>query len=538
MKVRLAIAVLLSCLAAGSPSSAQVLKLSVAKKGTSDFTIAADIRGETAMNISSALAEQTGFHIKVADPEVTAVLESQSMDVNLPSSDLGEFVDLIGMACGLRVDIDRDKREIRISHLPSPEDPDSAEYFRTKSLNAVVTAYAGDSSPDNEVEFLLRTARLHVLGGRMAEAYSAYENFTKTYSGHSRYPEATLAAAEAAVKAGLSDKALARVADFIKDLPDHRDLGKALTLGALARLQREDVRGATALFKSVIAKYRERSIPERDGLVAEFYLAELLYRNGDYAEAIKLLQELEWRHSVKNNRDLLDQLWLYLAICRNAMGNKRDALHDLTLAVYTNASPKVRIRTLLLSARLYLEVENPFYALNAARIAVSLEAAGRQLFDALCLQGRALRALFLHEKAQKALLDAVLRSPELLPDGEERRIATTEALREVAEDLFDAGNYREALRTFNSIHDAAVARKQVKNEDFGDELIAEMKYMVARCQKRLGQFKEALDTLDGIASGVGDEQFVKDLRQLRGDCFMNLKMYERAIRVWNEGDQG
>ncbi len=516
--------------------NAQDIKIDVTKRGTSDFFINIEVHQATILDIMAVLATQTEFALDIASPEESRVLEANKIDISRKQIILQELVQLLGMSCGLFMETLGSAQKIAIRALPKADDKDSDEFFREQSLDAVFSAYGGDDNAENEVEFLLRTASLHEAGGKMGQAYNAYERFLTAYGSHERYAEVTLRAAEAAIKANLSEKARVRVDDFLSKEPDHRDTGKALILGAKAKLMTNDLRGALALYKTAIQYAKDRRIDDRDGLIAEFYVAELHHKNGNNEAAIKMLEQIEWSHDARHNRDLLDQVWLYLGICRRASGNKRDAIHDLNLAIFTCKSPKLRIRTLLLSSATYLEVKNPFFALNAARAAVALDAQGRDLFESLVLQGKAYRGLFLHERARSVLLDAVMQSPKLLPDEKERKERTTATMREIGDALFEDSRYQEALLTFQTIFDSATRQKLQNNKDFSDEFIAELRYMIARCQKRLGEFKAALKTLDGITRGVGSEAFLKDLRQLRGDCFMRLEMFEQAIRTWNEGD--
>ncbi|MFT7617200.1 MAG: tetratricopeptide (TPR) repeat protein [Planctomycetota bacterium] len=518
------------------PADAQGIAIDVAKRGTQDFFIDLEANDTSILDILSVVATKTEFTLDFASPDELGIIKANTISVHLKQSDLLELVQLLGMSCGLHLDINGPERKIQIRSLPTPEDENSDDFFRSRSLDAVLNAYGGDPAPENEINLLLRSARLYEAGGELGQAYNAYERFVNDFKAHDRYAEVTLAAAEVAVRGGLEEKALVRVDDFLRVAPGHRDTGKALILGAKARLLRNDLRGAMSLYRTVIRKSREKVIPDRDGLIAEYYLAELHHKSGKDDEAIKLLEEIEWRHDARHNRDLLDQVWLYLGICRKASGNSQDALHDLNLATYVCRSPKLRIRILLLAAETHLELNNYFFALNAAKAAIGIGAEGPQLFDAMALEGRAYRGLYLHGRARQTLLDAVLKSPELLPDDSARQKRTTAAMREIGEALFEDSRFQEALFTYELILESIARQKLLKQNDFSSEFMSELKYMIARCQHGLQQYKEALATLDGISKGIGSQQFLKELRELRGDCFMKLQMYERAIRTWIEGD--
>ena len=105
---------------------------------------------------------------------------------------------------------------------------------------------------------------------------------------------------------------------------------------------------------------------------------------------------------------------------------------------------------------------------------------------------------------------------------EERRATASGLMEEIAAILFDVREWDQARRTFEKISTRPAFAKEAD-------------YMVALCHFRAGRANVALTRLENIP--VDEETLAHRVRRLRGDCYMQLRMYEKAIDAWKRDEE-
>ncbi|MCB9834119.1 MAG: tetratricopeptide repeat protein [Planctomycetes bacterium] len=532
--VERAIVVLL--LAASVTAQTQDLSVKAIQKGSQNFEI--DIRSgsATVADCLAAIASACGLEVQVAKPENAAILSREKVDVELTGTSLESLVELLAMAIGLDGEVELDRRLIVIAESPAEGDDAAAlEHCRSDAITALIAAYGGSEDAQDEVELLLRSARLELAGGEYSQAFDTYQDFLSNFKKHPAVPEATVAAAHAAFEADRHEDLQRIVQEFLGSYPDHPLVGRCQLIAARSRLRTGDLGGGMGLLKGLIRQARERVLPQRDGMLAELLLAETLHERGEDEAAIAGLAEAEIRYDRKLDQDLIRQIRFYMAICRRATGNLRDALHDLEVAAFEVPNDALRVRTLLLYADLLLESGNPLVALTSTRSALTLNPQGETLFRARRLAARAYRRMQLEDEASKEMLALVLDAPKLLPDPELRRRELSQSLREIGEIYLDKGLVHDAVASFKAVINAAEHHAD-ELDPARRELVAECRYLIAVAQARAGRHREAVETLDSITEGISSESLAHEIRRLKGDCYFESGLPEAAMRVWKEGE--
>ena len=424
------------------------IPVTVKKQGSREFLVDVQADRQSSLDVFSAICSKTSFELNVASPEVSQILAAEIIDVNLKDIDLVQLINLLGMSCGLDAAIDEEKLAIRIKKLPPDTDETAHEFYREKAIVAVYNAFGADSEPESEIELLLRTGDLHYAGGKMDQAFEAYRSFVNKFASHERSTEVLIAAARAAYSADRHADVRTMTNKFITTYPSHPNIGEIVVVAAKSLIAEKNLNGAIVLLKNIVRRSRDKKVPERQGLIAEYMLAELHHKSGNDTDAISILEKIEIGHDPRLNADLLRQVRLYFGICRNSQGDYKNAIHDLKLGALECPTPKLRIKSLLLQAEAYLALDDGFNALAATRVASQLKPSGAGIFRARHLQGRAYHLLALPEKARSTLVNVVLESPKLLKDDPDRHEKVSRVVSEIGDILFEQRLYADALASF------------------------------------------------------------------------------------------
>lgn len=528
---RLVFAVLLFC----APAFAQGVEVRAHRLGTVQWEIDVEADQRNALECFSAIAAACDFELDVKSPEISAALATERLDLSLEKAPLEDLIANLAASCGYDGKTLGDEKRIVVSEIPDDDSDDTREYYRQKSLHALLVAFGDSTAPEDEVELLLRTARLQLEGREYSQAFDTFNTFLSEYKEHPEVPEATLGAVHAAYMAGRHEE-VQRVAQwFIGKNPTDPASGRTQVIAARSRIATGDLGGGIALLKDLIRRVRDRELPQREGVIAEIMLAEARHRKGEDEDAIRGLLEAEVRYDRKHDDDVIQQIRFYMAICREATGNTRDALHDLEVAAFEIKDKKLRARTMLFNAQLLLRVDAPFLSLTSARVALMLEPEGRELFEVKRTMARALRRLRLEKEASDEMLAVILDAPKLIPSAEERRREVSATLREIGALYLEQGLFRDAIVSFQTIIAAAEHHKDELGPS-SRELIAECRYLIATAEYRDGKWRNAIATLNAITEGVATEELARDIRRLKGDCYFASGMPEPAMRVWKEGE--
>lgn len=503
---------------------AQSLDLNVTRSGNRNFVVAFKAKRSPAIKIISALAHQSNYKLETSDTEVGKILDTETIDAEVVSTSLKNAVELVASACGLHGSIDANREIIIIRQFPEVTAEGADEFFRVNAQVSLDRALGANK--EREVEYITRSADLDISGGKYEEAYTGLSKLASSQSPPPNLAELLLKSARAALAANKPSNAR-RITDILMEEYDNQiDHGKVYVLAARALIAQGLDINAVRVLEGIVRGGNRHNIDERDRIIAEILLAETHYRLGDFGAAIAVLGQVNYRHTRDLNRDLQDQVSLYMGICRQAQGDHRNAIHDLGLAVYSVPKvpgEKMRIRALILRAESYLETDDALGAKFSCAVAYKLKPEGFDLFRLRQLEGLALRDLYLYDEAIAKLFDVIMESKELIADKALRIKSAAAAIHDLGEILFKLGRYDEAREKF----------RQIRSQQ---EFTSRARYMGALCSYRSGDYKAALSSIQKISYG-NDEEFHDDIRKLKGDCYMKLSLFEKAISAYEEGNK-
>lgn len=495
--------------------------VTVERTGRFNFDVTAAAEKTSASTLLSAIARKTGFELRVPNSATTDQLTATSIEIDVQAMSLDRIIALVAGAADLHADIDFENETIRLRGLPEPSDEEAAEFYRLQALRELLRAFGGAEDPDREVELLWSSAELQIAGKQYRTALDTLSKLVNGHGGHPRAPEACLLAGRCALKAKDADSALGMADKYLNEYFREPGLVKARIIAVQASLLGNNVADAQALLRGIIRDGRGPNVDERDVLISEYLLAELYRKTNELDAALQVLEQVRWRHDSTLNKDLLGQVPLFIGLLHIDQGKLERAVHDLRLAAYTCATAELRGRVLRAQARTFLRLDSPFESLSAIRVALRLDPQGADLIATRRLEARAYRAMFLDVNAIDVLVGLLEKIPTIIPEEMDRDLTAATILEELGAILFEAEDWARARDVFARIRDV---------DGMGPRAVL----MIARAELQSGDPKRALDVLDGMPHGATPAA-LKDATALRGDCYVALKLYERAINVW-KGD--
>ncbi|MEE9391616.1 MAG: hypothetical protein V3W41_03835 [Planctomycetota bacterium] len=502
--------------------------------GAQDFECKVEIRGRSgrivtiktqqtsALEILSALAAGSGYGLRFSSAELTDRIDQIPLDLNLKQISLADMLLPLGGAIGIHAEVDFNEKLIRVVDLPPTSAKNASAFYHARALKAVTDAYADSKS--GELDLLLQSADLHLTAREYGKALEAFAAFFKDKDDeakkHPQAIEACLRAGRCALAINAPEEAWKYYDYFVQNFPRNSRLPDAHLMGAESRVLAGSWAEAIRILRALERAGTKREIDERDALLAEMMLAETYWRIKEYDRALLILDQAKDRHT-HLHADLIGQMPLYAGLCRRAKGEVRKSVYDFRVAAVTCPNNELRRRAVREQADTLLQLDAPFEALAAVRISLQMEPDGPELLKLRLIEAAAFRGLGLNEKALDLLEQTALQLEELSSSIDHRRVSAISLMNAIAEIRFERREFSEAAAFFATI------------EEYSD-LKRHAAFMRARCHFAAGKWAQALAVTDRLGS-VGDDQVLAlEVRQLRGDCFMKLGLFERAIKNYRD----
>ncbi|MEZ6195546.1 MAG: hypothetical protein R3F20_07440 [Planctomycetota bacterium] len=522
---RLALALLLVASTFAS-LRAQDLDYAVRRAGNAGFDVDLVARDQSVLDVIGALARETGLVIKTTDAEITAELDAERIDVAVKSRPLVDVLRDLAEAAAHTVRVDLEARTIHLARIPRDDEEGAYEFYRRQGVAALAEALAAGTG-DDQLEYLLRGAELDLRGGDddVRQGLQKLLRFLDDdhVKRHPEGPEACLRGARAALRVGATAEVWAFYDRFLRNFPEHPAVSQARILAARARLQEGIFIEAIRLLESVRRDGTRGDVPERDALVAELLLAEAYWRAGEPAKARLAVQDLEARHR-RDHQDLLALIPYVEGLCfRDEMDHEKAAL-SFRHAAHRIVQAARRARALRHESEALLAVGRPFQALTSARVAESVGPDGPDAFALARLRAHSYEALDLEDKALEILEDLAGRVDELLPAAARDGAESAALLEEIAAMRLRRGEIDDAMALFGTLAKSPSLARRAR-------------YMVARCLHEKERHAEAVAILDELLARPGEGELELAIRELRGDCFMALRLFERAVENYREDDR-
>jgi tetratricopeptide (TPR) repeat protein len=534
--------------------AAGAFKLEVRRLGRAGWSIDLIARQARLLDVLSTLASQTEHRIETSTPELTASLDGTLIDVHRKRDNLRDLVRDLVESAGLRFELDRKEKTLRIGEIPAPEDELAIEFYRQRGIEALFDAY-GDKKDDADMAVFKRLgAELDLAGPKLQDLRAAVvkilewldnDNFHAENSPEG--PELCLRAARIALEVQSSEQVWDLYDRFLRKYQFHPLVSRMRIIAAQARMQEEIWIEAVRILQAVVISGNDGQVPRREALTAELLLAECYGKLGDVELAVRRLDDIPMRYG-REDVDLRALVPYLRGLLLREQGKNETAMLSFRLCAKMTPDPARRVRALRQEAEIALNIGLPFKALTAARIAAASKPQGRDAFAIERIMAKAHQALSLDERALDILEKLAARLDELF---EGKRIdpeLAAELLDDIAELRFRRDELEHAVALFATLTENPRLHRRAS-------------YMLALCRHRQDRHADAIHILDdllveddhmdmtestepreeavAVQDGNGESAPQVDelglrIRALRGDCLVALRLFERAVENYQE----